>query len=582
MAFFKDLGEALKPKTSVDVQKRMLDDEFFFARDVLGNEAVFPPSLEESVAGDWAKLFRFMFDFGKTIRLGVLNSPRNSFKTTLLVAKIVHMICCNRNIRILYCTNTHQNALRVSRAVRNHLLNNELLIRTFGAFGNVKGDEESETWRQDYFYVMGRTTNAVEPTLTVSSVGITKVGNHYDVIIVDDGCDLENTRTADSIQGTIRWFAFLGSLRDKKSSYGPGGVILDVGTRYAEGDLHGWLLGEGKPKDSPYRKYTALVLQAMKDPKWDEERQCFIDPKLNFPAVLTLSLLEEERMNGAAYFSGQYQNDPTSAEDAIFKRHWFRVVPAYDLPRELRYYIFTDFAFEVDETNDRTAIWVVGLDWERTAWVIDFDVGRWALFERVNKVVVLADKYKVEKIAIEKVNSNEGIRAELERQRKLKRLRFSIEDIEGRSTETKQRRIINSLQPRFEGKRIWFIARDVDDMIGVKPEFLTFNAQGQPIGEIVDEFAKFPRAIHDDIPDALSDIDKIEPKNHAFLFPGAYGYGRVNTPQVLGPTTVNGRVMHSWGGPQDAARTTKEESFVERVARERKRSASPWGYGIRS
>ena len=544
------LGKELQVTRNFDLRDRCDNDDFFFARDIMGNESVFPKSLTDPSAGDWVKLFEFMYMFAKLggIVLGVGNSSRNTFKTTILLTRFVNLIAKDRNIRILYTTNVHKNAMNFSRSLQHHLSHNQKLIEVYGSFEpeglRGKGDEAS-LWRQDYFTVSGRTTNAKEPTFTASSVGKTEVGQHFDVIVCDDCVDNENTTTAEAIRKTIEWFRLVGSLRDKASKYGPGGCILDVGTRYVDGDLHGFLLGEvSDEKDQQWKNYTPLVLKAIANPEcWDEKTQRFLGPKLNFPFILTEKLMNEERSRGAYYFSCQYQNECVAPDDAHFRKEWFQLIPAYDVPDGLSYYVFTDYAFGLDDSNDRTALWVVGLDWERKAYCVDFDVGRWTLNERCRRTIAFAEKYDSRKIAIEQISSNEGIKSTLLRMRDERRLRCAIEEIGGRSLESKQLRI-TSLQPRFEQRRIFFVQRDNMDMIGIKPEFIRLNKDGvvDVSTDIPKEFVRFPRATHDDIPDALSDIDKIDNSTRSYFFAGA---SRSTAVETKGPMVVNGKVLYN-------------------------------------
>ncbi len=550
--FFSGLSQELMAKSN-PLLERIKKDNFFFAREIMNNEPVFPISLSEEDAGDWAKLFDYMYKFANIeaindeegIRLGVVNSPRNSLKTTLLLSRIVNLIGFDRNIRILYTTNVHDNAVNFSRRLVAELETNQKLRDAFGDFKPVSGIDETDSWRLDYFFVSGRTTSAREPTFTASSVGKTKVGQHYDIIIIDDACDIENTRTAESIKNLIDWFRATGSLRDKKSRYGPGGCILVNGTRWADADLYGFLLGEVvDDKDKQWKNYTSLVLRSIENPVWDEENQRFVNPQLNFPHILTEKLLNEERTRGLYYFSTQYQNECVPSDDAHFKTRWFHIIKPYDIPQDLRYYIFTDFAFGLNDENDRTAIWVVGLDWERKAYCVDFDVGRWSLYERCHRVIALAAKYDVCAMSIEKVVSNEGIKSTLERMRDEYRLRLRIQEISGRTTESKMMRIV-SMQPRFEQGRIFFSERDPMDNIGIRPEFISIRKDGTPEAtcEILKEFIRFPRATHDDIPDALSDIDKIDPTTKTYYFPGSGRYSGEHS-QFKGPTVVNGHIVY--------------------------------------
>jgi len=581
----KGISEGLGGSLNFSERKRCEQDKFYFAREVLGNTPVFPKSLDPEIAGDWAKLFNFVFSFGDTIKLGVVNSPRNSLKTTLLLARCVYLIANDRNIRILYTTNVHKNAMSFARALKHILVHNKRLHEIYGTFEPVGSNDtdtsdDSEVWRADYFTVSGRTGNVREPTFTASSVGKTEVGMHFDIILTDDCVDNENTRTSDGIKATIEWFRLVGSLRDKMSKYGPGGCILNQGTRYSDGDLHGFLLGEvSDEKDQQWRNYQSVVLKAIENPEcWSEEEQKFINPKLNFPFILTEELLNEERSRGSFYFSCQFQNECISPDDAHFKQEWFQVIKAYDIPPDLYYYVLTDFAFGLDDSNDRTAIWCVGLDWERKAYCTDFDVGRWPLHERCERVIAMIQKRNALAVSIEQVVSNEGIYSTLQRMRDIYRLKFRIEQIGGRSQESKKLRIV-SLQPRFEQRRIFFVEEDPTGMIGIKREHICLAQNGKPMGEIVQEFIRFPRATHDDIPDALSDLDKIKAKTKTYFFPGPPG--GTQSPHVYrGPTCINGKnLVTIFGqGEQNGQEAKAKGDFFTRHASRLRSRISRFGF----
>ena len=504
-----------------ELQQRITDNPLWFVRECLGNESVIP----EKPPKDWMRLFDYIFSIGKTLRRGVVNSPRNTLKSTLLSALCVYLICMDRNIRILYVTNRAPNAVSFSARVKAWLEENEFVRKVFGTFKPEQKQGAYKAWRDDYFYVSGRTTKAREPTLTVASTGQTKVGMHYDIILVDDGVDQENSMTADGIHKVIEWFRLLSKLLDDKSAYGtpeiPGGVILDVGTRYADGDLHGWLLGETDDEDSPAHIYERLVLKALNNPEsWDKHQKCFVKPDMNFEGIISELKLNEERAAGSYWFYTQYQNECIAPEDAIFRREDFKIIPAHMVPKHTRRFVLADYAPGLEEQNDRTAIWTVALDWKRAAYCIDFDVGRWSMRERIRRTVQYAVKHRAEAMALEDITANEGMYNGLQEEIDRIRFRIRIEKISGRSTESKKLRII-SLQPRFEMGRIFFVMREDIDGIGISSEFIRLDKAQMPRGEIVEEFVRFPKAVHDDIPDALSDIDKRRKNTGTYIFAGA-------------------------------------------------------------
>jgi hypothetical protein len=128
-----------------------------------------------------------------------------------------------------------------------------------------------------------------------------------------------------------------------------------------------------------------------------------------------------------------------------------------------------------------------------------------------------------------------------------RRLRFRIEKIGGRSKESKFLRMV-SMQPRFEQGRIFFCEPDVNQTIGIDPQYLRMGKNGKPTGEIVQEFVRIPRGTHDDIPDALSDIDKIKNETKTYYFNGPPAYGSVSH-HHRGPSVMNGKVVATYLDP---------------------------------
>ncbi len=574
MGFYESALEALDADAGSSIFEKIKKEPFWFAREVLGNDVVWP----ETLKGDWGKLFNFIWGMGTDWQFGQLNSPRNSYKTTIVCAKCTHLIVLDRNIRILYITNNHRNARRVSGAIKRYLESNDILLSACGEFkpkANLPGVPSS--WTDDYFYVSGRTTKAREPTFTVSTTGTAMASGHFDFIIVDDGVDEENSKTRASLQGTIDWYRLLPKLQDPKSKYGPGGTLMNQGTIYDDGDLHMWLRGSIPDVESPWDDYTHLVLKAMQNPEcWDEKLRKFVNPILNFPHVLNEKKLTQEYKNGSSDFYKQYQNECRDAANQVFKKEQFKLINHYDLPNVMTKYVLTDYAMGLEDNNDRTVIWVVGLDWRRNAYCLDFDVGRWGLDERIKRTVLLAQKYDAAAISVEQMMANEGVLVGLTKEIDRRRLRIRVEPIGGRSTESKNMRIL-ALQPRFErqpheGGCVFFVLRDVSDTTGIRRQFLTMDKEGKAYGEIVHEFVRFPKAVHDDIPDALSDIDKRDKSSKAFLFPEPSQFVQFDPVKDMqrrmswsnNPTVQNGRIMEM---PQLQQPNQKEQNMYSWAAR---------------
>lgn len=535
----KALGDRAQGAADFKLADKLKTEPYWFVREALGNHQIFPEKLE----GDFERLFKFVWAFGAEVSSAHVNSPRNSYKTTLVACRCAHLICLDRNIRILYFTNTFKNATRFSGGIRRALQENQTLLRAFGRFKpDQRVDGVETSWAESQFFVSGRSKNITEPTLTVAGVGVDKTGNHYDIIVTDDVVDMDSSNTGEALKATIEWYRGLTPLLDKKSKYGPGGCQLNLGTRYADADLHGWLLGETDDESAPVDEYETLVLRSMNNPEkaWDKGKRRFVGADLNFPFVLTEALLtRDRRKQGTAWFYSQYQNECIPPETAIFRKEQFKLIPPRQVPQGLLFYVFTDYAYSQADDADRTAIWVVGLDWKRRAYCVDFDLGRWKLDERIWRTVRYAQHYNAVAISVEDITGNDGVIGGLERLVDQRRLRCRIEKIRRPSKISKEMRI-RALQPRFENGLIFFVTRDLLDSMGIKPEFIRLTKQGTVVGPIVDEFVRFPKAPHDDIPDALADVEYRDRKTRLPLFTGS---SRMPEQRPIVGELINGRIQ---------------------------------------
>jgi phage terminase large subunit-like protein len=177
-------------------------------------------------------------------------------------------------------------------------------------------------------------------------------------------------------------------------------------------------------------------------------------------------------------------------------------------------------------------------------------VGRWTMQERIQRTLDLATKYHAEAISLEAQTTNEGMRNGLQEEISKRRMRVRLVPITGRSMETKELRI-EGLQPRFESRRIFFVQRDQRTGMGIPEALMHVNRNGKVVGDCMGEFLRFPKAAHDDVPDALSDVDKRDKRTEAYLFPGPAQ--RQWTPQEsLRPGVLNNRYAGTPEARKDA------------------------------
>lgn len=159
--------------------------------------------------------------------------PRGHLKSSLVtVVWSIQQILRNPNIRILITNAVRDLALQFLREITGLLTDKSLLKDIYGPF-----DGPGSKFTQESITIAQRTIGTIkEATVSTASVEKAVTGTHYDIIIHDDLVEENNINTTEQIQKIIRFYQNSLDLLD------PGGQELVVGTRWAEGDLYGWII----------------------------------------------------------------------------------------------------------------------------------------------------------------------------------------------------------------------------------------------------------------------------------------------------------------------------------------------------
>jgi hypothetical protein len=91
-------------------------------------------------------------------------------------------------------------------------------------------------WNESEITIRQRTKIYKESSITCSGIGAQKTSQHYTVIIADDMNSPDNSMTQELRDKVIDHYRLYISLLE------PGGTLVVVGTRYAMGDLIGYIL----------------------------------------------------------------------------------------------------------------------------------------------------------------------------------------------------------------------------------------------------------------------------------------------------------------------------------------------------
>lgn len=177
--------------------------------------------------------------FDRADRL-LFEAPRSHGKSISAGRVLVgRTIVTNRNARILLIGKTKGAASKTARLVRRDLEKNPRIARDWqGPPGGVEGGpfrEKGLSWTDSLFYVH-RTLDARDPTVEAVGCGGSITGGRFDLIILDDPIDDENTRTRARRKRMVEWF--YGTVLPLLDT---GGRVVVIGTRKHADDLYATL-----------------------------------------------------------------------------------------------------------------------------------------------------------------------------------------------------------------------------------------------------------------------------------------------------------------------------------------------------
>lgn len=297
---------------------------------------------------------------GERINSTVL-APRGTGKTIWSSVLAIWYAIRYRNIRILITSKTEKAALRLSETLRNILADNRDLS---AMFGSLRGNR----WDAKGFNIAGRTRVEGAPTFSVIGSGGQVASAHFEVIMADDICTLENSRTELQRENLLEWFwnSLYPTCRPRTDVVGLGcGRIHGSGTRYNPKDFH-WSMQKVDEWGESYRKFPAMAPASSWKRKQAPDGAEAWDPT-NWQALVEdfLPVKELLHMRGVMprlAFDAQYMVECDELVGGVFDAdgvQWVDHDPSMD---RLLSACGVDIAVKKAEDADRTALVHVKLD----------------------------------------------------------------------------------------------------------------------------------------------------------------------------------------------------------------------------
>jgi hypothetical protein len=334
-------------------------------------------------------------------------------------------------------------------------------------YGNYVNKDSK--WTETEIVVSQRQKVLKEPTIQVGSADISLVSQHYDLIIGDDLVSRDNTNTKERMDKVKQYWKDLLSLLE------PGGMVLNVGTRWHFDDLHGELL-----KDDSYLRFIRAC--------WNEHRTPLFPEKWNLE-TLTSKLKEI----GSYDFSCLYLNNPVDNESADFKRSYFenRYKESDLQKKETNCFITIDNAPSTKKGTDFQGIIVNNVDKDNKWYLRHVERFKGNTPELINKIFDLWNYFHPLVIGIEQKAYEDLIKPYFDLECRKRNQFPNVIELKDKGMR-KEDRIRGRLQGRFESRSI----------------FLRENPEDNT-NDLIDEGIRFPKGQYDDLLDALQYQDEI-------------------------------------------------------------------------
>jgi len=373
--------------------------------------------------------------------------------TVLVSSYLTWKIVQDPDIRILTVTINQDKANEMMSLLQSALERNERLIEIFG---QQKGYSD---WSRSTLRVMraGRSGKAhKEPTFTVVGVTASMVGGHYDIIILDDITDQNNSRTEHRRRDLVDWYnSTLTPMLE------PEGKIISIGTRWHESDIHTYLQ---KLPNFESKIYKAILDDENKEVLWPE--QWTYD-----------KLMERKYGMGSLSFQMQYQNEIISHEDSPIKREWVEnSINKYKMiPQPFETFMGVDLSSKGEET-DYFTITIIGIH-EGMIYILDGLRTKASLFKQFELIKSYDSKWQPSKIGIEQAAQQKMIVDQLVESTTLPIIPIKSSIVSDRMSR------VQRLSVLFETGRV-YLNPNLEDW--------------------ANEMIYFPRGSHDDTIDSLS------------------------------------------------------------------------------
>lgn len=448
---------------------------------------------------------------------------REHYKSTVITfAGIIQEILNNPEITVGIFSFNKPVARKFLRQIKYEFESNETLKALYPDILYADPKKESPRWSEDSGIVVRRQGNPKEAT--VEGHGLVDgqpTGAHFLLRVYDDVVTLDSVTSPEMIQKTTEAW----SLSDNLGARPENGLARawHVGTRYHFGDTYNAMLEMGAVIP---RIYPAT------DNGQRDGNPVFLKPEV---------WEDKKRKQTTAVLAAQMLQNPAAGNNAIFSKEWLKFQDIR--PATLNVYIMCDPASSRKTGSDKTAIPVVGIDAAGNRWLLDGYHHKMSLSERYKAIKGLRSVWSrmpgVQQVQVgyERYGSTSDLEY-FEQEMRRDGESFDLIELawprEGGGSKTDR---VQRLEPWFRAGRFFLPAvakeetrlqsqmRDSGQAFRIYKPTTRRDEEGRLYSlnkNFLDEYLTFPFCAHDDLIDAVSRIEDMEPVPPIIIQSGDY------------------------------------------------------------
>lgn len=374
------------------------------------------------------KLQQFQFLHPHTLQLVFRGAGKT---TTCTIAKAIHYLLKDPNLRILIVSRAQMKAESFLREIKSHFESNVRLAEVFGEYYDPR---KVNKWDNKEIDVLPRTKFTKESNISTVSVEGSLVGKHFDIILSDDLVEESSVLTQHMRDKTQSWYyqTLDPTLEPPDPEVPHRGEHHIVGTRYHFADHYGHLI-ENELKNA---HQIIPALNEKGQSPWPEK----FSPKF---------LNQKRKRAGIIIFGCQFLCNAEAMKGEIFQFDDCQVIEDRDIPSDLRIFMGVDLAISEDEKADHFAIVVIGKDAAGNIYILDFLDTQMRFNSQTRKIGSYYKKYDPIRIGVEN-NAYQAAQCD--------NLRETYEGIRVKGIKTDKDKITRAwkLSALFEDKKIFF------------------------------------------------------------------------------------------------------------------------------